>query len=88
MIILKGLLNPRQLPIPVSAEVEGSAAVERSAAPVERSVKPVAMAVAAMVAPATLPRPKSHGTGTSLTMYLKENTLLIGGEAPGGLFSK
>ena len=34
-----------------------AAAVERSAAVVERSVEPVAVAVAAAVAPATLPRP-------------------------------
>ena len=39
------------------ASVERSVAVGRSAAAVERSVHPVAVAVAAMVAPASLPRP-------------------------------
>ena len=53
------MLSPRQLPVPA---VERSVALERSAA-LERSVEPVAVAVlipmevAAMVAPATLPRP-------------------------------
>ena len=59
---LPAAVSMEQMSVELPAAVERSAAVQRSAA-VERSVEPVAVAVlipsevAAMVAPATLPRP-------------------------------